>query len=370
MLVGVTDRPAAVPPPRGTVTDSQTVLLPSARKIADLTGPGITDALGVGGTDLGVSVVAPNGAIVSAFGDTFSGPKPGSGDWRAPVLLIGSGDAATPLRWNRAGGPNPNRAEQPWFYVHDSAATGWRRGGFSTVIPSDLLRVGDRMYMHVMVNRDYPNVIWTEIWTSADSGVSWTHMGEQAKFAADLHGGRTQLWAWDYNPDDGWVYVVSTGNTRDTGIILRRVRPADIGNRDAYVGWGFANSVWAWGNEPTPITPPGERWGELCLRRLAPGKWVLGGFLASAAALGYRTVTSPTANLYLAPVQKPVVGSSWSDEDHAHGRVAQLYGGYLLPGSRLGVAGGVGLVVSQWNTNDGWPYRAMQFAATLRDTTA
>ena len=32
MLVGVTDRPAAVPPPQGTVTDSQTVLLPSARE--------------------------------------------------------------------------------------------------------------------------------------------------------------------------------------------------------------------------------------------------------------------------------------------------------------------------------------------------
>lgn len=143
------------------------------------------------------------------------------------------------------------------------------------------------------------------------------------------------------------------------------------GNRDAYVGWGICQLGVGLGQRASPHHAARERWGELCLRRrLAPGKWVLGGFLASAAALGYRTVTSPTANLYLAPVQKPVVGSSWSDEDHAHGRVAQLYGGYLLPGSRLGVASGVGLVVSQWNTNDGWPYRAMQFAATLRDTTA
>jgi hypothetical protein len=26
-------------------------------------------------------------------------------------------------------------------------------------------------------------------------------------------------------------------------------------------------------------------------------------------------------------------------------------------------------VVSQWNTTHGWPYRAMQFRATLHDTT-
>jgi hypothetical protein len=31
--------------------------------------------------------------------------------------------------------------------------------------------------------------------------------------------------------------------------------------------------------------------------------------------------------------------------------------------------GGFGLVVSQWNTADGWPYRAMQFKAAIRDTT-
>jgi hypothetical protein len=65
----------------------------------------------------------------------------------------------------------------------------------------------------------------------------------------------------------------------------------------------------------------------------------------------------------------PVVGTSWDREDHANNRVAQLYGGYVLRGSRLDVSGGVGLVVSQWDTLWGWPYRAMQFKATLSDTT-
>src|SRR6202012_4109345 len=84
------------------------------------------------------------------------------------------------------------------------------------------------------------------------------------------------------------------------------------------------------------------------------------------SALGYRVMKSPTA-IRAAPLQHPVVGSDWDDEDHAGGRVAQLYGGYLLPGSKLDVVGGVGLVGSQWNTQRGWPYRTMQFGVTLRD---
>jgi len=73
--------------------------------------------------------------------------------------------------------------------------------------------------------------------------------------------------------------------------------------------------------------------------------------------------------MHVTPIQMPVTGCSWDAEDHAHSRVAQLYGGYVLPGSRLDVPGGAGLVVSQWNTATGWPYRAMQFNVTLTDTT-
>jgi hypothetical protein len=68
-------------------------------------------------------------------------------------------------------------------------------------------------------------------------------------------------------------------------------------------------------------------------------------------------------------VQMPIVGSGWGDEDHEASKVAQLYGGYVLPGSRFDVVGGFGLVVSQWNTTSGWPYRAMQFRASVKDTT-
>ncbi len=217
-------------------------------KVVDLTGPGVTQRWGVMCADLGPSVVAPNGKLVSVFGDTFSGRKVGQGDWRSPVVLIGTGDADHEIVYERAGGDDPNYARQLWHYIHDDAATGWTRGGISTVIPSDLLCVDGSIYLHAIVNRGFGNVIWTEIWRSDDSGISWSHMGEDAKFPANLHGGYAQCWSWDYEPDDGWVYVVATGFQRDKGIILMRVRPEHIGQRSRYVSWGYADGRWAWGN--------------------------------------------------------------------------------------------------------------------------
>lgn len=336
-------------------------------KVVDLTGPGITQRWGVTCTDLGASVVAPNGKLVSVFGDTFSGLKVGEGDWRSPVVLIGTGDADHEIVYERAGGPDPDYAHQLWHYVHDTTR-GWTQGGISTVIPSDLLRVGDSIYLHAIVNRGFGNVVWTEIWKSDDSGITWTHMGEDAKFPADVHGGFAQLWSWDFDPDDGWVYVVATGFQRDKGIILMRVLPENIGTRTQYQVWGFTNQRWGWGKTATPITPTGEKWGELTFRRMAKGTWILGGFLASKYALGYRVVSAPVANMHTTPLQTPVAGSAWNAENHLKNQVAQLYGGYVLPGSRFDVVGGIGLVVSQWHTTDGWPYRAMQFKAALKDT--
>jgi hypothetical protein len=340
---------------------------PAEGYLSDITGPGITHHWGVTGTDLGVSVLAPDGHLVSVFGDTFSGSTVGHGDWRSPVALIGTGDADNRITYRKAGGADPDYAHQLWPYVHDDAP--WSRGGISTVIPSDLLVVGQTMYLHVLVNRGFGNVVWTEIRSSTDHGVSWHPMRPRAVFSGTLHRGYAQLWSWEFDPDDGWVYIVSTGFQRDKGIVLRRARPEDIGDTTKYSGWGRASNRWGWDNEPTPITPPNETWGELTLRRLDTGKWILGGFLSSAYALGYRVIASPTANLCDTVVQTPVTGTSWDKQDLSNNQVAQLYGGYVLPGSRLDVKGGVGLVVSQWHTGIGWPYRTMQFKVTLHDTT-
>jgi hypothetical protein len=247
-------------------------------KMADITGPGISDHWGVTATDLGASIIAPNGKLVSVFGDTFSGNRVGEGKWRSPVVLIGTGDAQHPIT---------DFAEQLWFYVHDSNGPRWTEGGISTVLPSGLLRVADTRYLHVMVNRGFPEVVWTEIWRSDDSGISWQHMGEKAKFPAALHNGCAQCWSWDDDPDDGWVYVVSTGFKRDMGIILRRVRPADIGDMSKYSGWG--SSKYAPATAPSTDPPP------TCTRRRSrcpsPG---LGGTTKTTPRAGWRSATAAT----------------------------------------------------------------------------
>lgn len=335
-------------------------------KVADVTGPGITDRFGVTCADLGASVQTADGTLVSVFGDTFTGDRVGVGDWRSPVVLIGSGDATHRIVYRRAGGADPGYARQLWHYRHRNTGRGLLRRGISTVIPSDLLRVGSDLYLHAIVNRGFGNVVWTEIWRSTDGAASWRRLEPAVRFPAGLHGGHAQCWSWDFDPDDGWVYVASTGFQRDKGVILRRVRPEHLADPARYVGWGYRQGRWGWGREPTPITPPGETWGELTLRRMATGSWVLGGFESSAYALGYRVVEALTADLHRVPVQRPILGCAWDAEDHPGCRVAQLYGGYLLPGSRLGVPGGVGLMVSQWNTAHGWPYRVMQFRVTLQ----
>ncbi|MDT5245834.1 MAG: hypothetical protein QOD36_3210, partial [Mycobacterium sp.] len=128
-------------------------------KVVDLTGPRLTARWGVTCTDLGASVIAPNGKLVSVFG--------------------------------------PNYARQLWHYVHDDAATGWTHGGISTVIPSDLLRVDDSIYLHAIVNR----------------GFVVAH-GRGRQVSRQPARRIRPVLVWDYDPDDGWVCVVATGFQR------------------------------------------------------------------------------------------------------------------------------------------------------------
>ena len=80
------------------------------------------------------------------------------------------------MTYHRAGGGNPDFAQQLWRYTHRTGRSGRPRRGISTVIPSDLLRVGASS---TCTNRQpgLGNVVWTEIWRSDDSGASWHHLG-------------------------------------------------------------------------------------------------------------------------------------------------------------------------------------------------
>ncbi|MFD7165405.1 DUF4185 domain-containing protein [Streptomyces violascens] len=310
-------------------------------KVADLTGPGITTRFGMEAADLGIPVRTPDGRLLFVFGDTFRAAKVGGGWWRSPVALYGRARLlSNRVRWTGAVGGE--QAQQLWAYGHDSSV-------FSTALPSDVITVGDTVYLHVMVNKGLGNVVWTEIWSSDDSGATWTHTG--ARFPSDLHGGLFQLFTWGLG-DDGYVYICSTGFQRDKPLVLHRVPSGRITDLNAYEPWGELDGTWAWGNPPTPILA-GE-FGELCLRPL-DGKWILTWFNAGDYRIDGIIMDTP-AKLSSGRRETLIWGGGWGSEDDSH--VAQLYGGYIIPGSTLD---DLHLSVSQWNTERGWPYHVMQF---------
>jgi hypothetical protein len=314
----------------------------SVTKIKNLTGPGLTTRFRMEATDLGIPARTPDGRLLFMFGDTFEDARVGGGWWRSPVALwSGTSDLNAGVTWSGAVGGDA--AQQLWYYPHDNPT-------FSTVLPSDVITIGGTMYLHAMVNKGLGNVVWTEIWRSDDSGATWQHTG--AKFPPDLHGGMFQLLTWGLG-NDGYVYVYSTGFQRDKPIILQRVRQDRLTDLGAYEGWGYRDGRWAWGNPPTPILE--GAFGELCLRPLG-GKWVLTWFDAGDYRIDGMVMDYPTSNLYTAYRRTLIWGGQWGAEDDSH--VAQLYGGYIIPGSTLN---DLHLSVSQWNTAEGWPYRVMQF---------
>lgn len=334
-------------------------------KVTDLTGPGHTDAFGIGGTDLGTTTTAPDGRLVSVFGDTFASPRAGGRGWRSPVVLFG--DAAsvpTGVRWTGSGGRGP-RARQVVRYVHQLPRWFARRPRrVTTVLPTDVITIGDVMYLHVMVCRELGHVHWTEIHSSRDQGVTWRPTG--VRWPGGHLGGMFQMLTWELG-DDGFVYAFTTGFQRAQGLVLHRVPAERLTDPGAWESWGFTpDDGWAWGRPPT-VALPGA-FGELSLRRVPePGgddRWLLSVFDAGNYRIDVLDLASPLDDLHRARRTTVLHGCAWEDEDHATGRVAQLYGGYVLPGS---TRTDLHLVVSQWNTALNWPYRAMQFRTSLGD---
>jgi hypothetical protein len=324
-----------------------------ATKVADLTGPGRTDRFGVGGTDLGTTATAPDGRLVSVFGDTFEQATVGGAGWRSPVVLFADpAEARAGLTWTGSAGPG-SYAAQVVDYRHGQRIRGRK---VVTVLPTDVLCLGDTLYLHVMFCRELGHVHWTELHRSHDNGVTWEPTG--VRWPGGHHDGLFQMLTWE-SADDGFVYAFTTGFQRAHGLLLHRVPERALTEPAAWEGWGFDGATWGWGRPPTVVLP--GRFGELSLRRVQ-GRWLLATFDDGAYRMDVRVLDAPTDDLHRAVPATVLHGCRWEDEDHARGRVAQLYGGYVVPGSTLD---DLHLVVSQWNTATNWPYRAMQFRADV-----
>ncbi|MFP5021522.1 DUF4185 domain-containing protein [Pseudonocardia phyllosphaerae] len=327
-------------------------------KIGDLTGPGFTDAFGIGGTDLGIVTTAPDGRLVAVFGDTFDRAGVGGPGWRSPVVLFADpADVGSGLRWTGSGGDTEDYACRLVSKPRTKIFKPHHR--VTTILPADVITLGDTMYLYVMANKGLGNVRYTEILASHDNGVSWERTG--AWWPGTHYDGLFQQLTWCAE-DDGYVYAYTTGFQRRDGLLLHRVPAERITDPDAWAPWGFAGERWGWGNPPT-LTIPGA-FGELNLRKVpGPGGReyrLLTFFDAGNYRIDTMLLDAPNADLHHAPRMTLLQGCAWHDEDHDGGRVAQLYGGYVVPGSTLD---DLHLVVSQWNTATNWPYRSMQFRA-------
>ena len=191
------------------------------------------------------------------------------------MILFGDPDSVrSGLRWTGAAGPSRDYADQVVSYRHN-ARIGGRLGGLiggtriTTQLPTDLITVGDTMYLHVMACEGLGNVHWTEIHRSRDNGVSWESTG--LSWPGGHLGGMFQMLTWELGPD-GYVYALSTGFQRDKGLLLQRVPADHLLDAAAWEGWGFADGAWAWGNAPTPVLP--GAFGELSLRRVGDTWWL------------------------------------------------------------------------------------------------
>ena len=173
----------------------------------------------------------------------------------------------------------------------------------------------------------------------------------------------------EYDPDDGYVYALSTGFQRNKGLILHRIHWEDMlkpGSEGKWQPWGYADGKWAWDNPATVILP--GRFGEMYLRRLDTGYWTLTYFNAEHYRIDCMVFDSPVANMFHARADQKTLlhGGAWGRESDTH--VAQLYCGAPIPGS---TPDRWHYVVSQWNTSDsaagkaGWPYKSMQFVNSI-----
>lgn len=321
---------------------------PKVTRLKTVTGPGETTDYKMEATDLGIPATTPDGRILTIFGDTFEGPKVGSGDWRSPVGLYS--DARRQLgfgmTWTGAVG-SKDHADQLVDYDHE--------GEISTYLPGDVLTLGDTMYLWVMANAGFGNVVRTEIWTSKDSGETWKRT--QKMFDGDHLDGLCQQATWCEDPDGTHVVLLTTGFQRDKGAILQRVPKDKLLDPDAYDTYGPTSDAddadWDWGKDPEPVI--GGSVGEMCLR-VVEDHVVLTYFNAGLYRIDCLIAETPTG-LREGPFAETLLwGCEWGHEDDE--RVAQLYGGYIVPGSTLRE---MHLLVSQWHTGPDWPYHVEQF---------
>lgn len=316
-----------------------------ARKIKDLTGPAETGPFATPWADLGIPVACPDGSMLFVFGDSFDGDQAPGTDWRAPTGLRSSNSGLAALTIDGSVGGKHAKGLVP----EDHHPVG---NGRTTAIPSDVFRVGDTLYLHLMRGVIY-QTDHSDFWRSTDGGNTWEFL---CQWPADLFGGQFQQKTYAV-ADDGFCYVLSSVFDRGivSGLLLHRVSQDHLGEPDAYQPWGFADGAWKWGNPPTSVAQP-RNWGEICFRAI-DGKFVFTFLDNAQTALKAQVFSAPTSDLTTVPEQTLIVNGA---KDKQVGNVVTSpYGPFVIPGATLE---DFHTVVSQWYDNKNYRVMHYQFA--------
>ena len=295
--------------------------------VKPITGPGITSRVSMELADLGIPRWDPQRQCNAVmFGDNFSF---GWGeDWESPSIVMYDD------MYNVLGIPtitgiaSEGMRRQLWDYPHNNPE-------YSTLLPTDFIRVNNIWYVAVMVTAGLGNELRTAFWQSRNL-VDWVKTEPYVALNHPSDPPRVML-TFDQIGDTIWIF--STGGlSRDKDIWLWSCPAAT-----------FPHGDW----EQHGLVLPG-RYGELCFRAVQ-GNSVLSFFDAGEYRQTALTVQNPTDN--------------WGHAnrcDYAHGHdFPQLYGGYITPGSKLNEPDGMEFLVSQWDTNDNDPYHVVLFHDTL-----
>lgn len=311
--------------------------------VADLTGAGLTDGpLAMYCADLGIPRWdAARNANAVMFGDNFQF-RYMQGEWRSPSIVMYDTD------YNPIGIPMTNPIgikKQPvtqlWPYQHNNPK-------YSTILPTDFIKIGHTWYVSVMVTHGLGHELRTEFWSSPDL-VTWS--GPVLSLPHPSHPGNVML---TFDVIDSYVYIFGTGGLARNQPLWMWRNPVDQFPLGWWEPWGWDGNTWNWGipNENTPVLA--GHFGEICFRYLG-GKTVLSFFDAGNYKMTALVVDAPWSDLYAATTIDYAFG--WS--------TPQLYGGYISPQSALDNPNGMKFFVSQWNTITNDPYHVMLFQGTL-----
>jgi hypothetical protein len=278
-------------------------------------------------------------ANAAMFGDnfTYAGLQ---GEWQSPSIVMYDDD------FNVLGVPGislgllascrrPNiklaNRSQLWPYDHvvDPLAP---PGQFSTVLPTDFIKIGEWWYVHVMVCRGLGNELWTE-WQRSRDLVNWEWL---TKVQPPQPNG-TML-TFDVFGDS--VFIFGTGGLARSKPIWGWKCPVDA----------FPHlDVWQPLNNGNPVLVGG--FGELCFRNVA-GRAVLSYFDAFGYKMSARMQSRPDNSWATVPEFTYTTGLE----------TPQCYGGYITPDS---TPEDMGFIVSQWNTMTNDPYKAMLYRTSF-----